>query len=149
MKPSPYARLLIMTMLSYLSMYALMYAMVNSVENVYPNVNQLYMAGLMTAPMVLIELGLMRSMYENRRLNVAIAAASMAALALLWVLIRGQAAVGDKEFLKSMIPHHAGAILMCQKAPIRDAEIRDLCGQILESQQREIDQMTAKLRKLG
>jgi uncharacterized protein (DUF305 family) len=35
-------------------------------------------------------------------------------------------AVGDKQFLRSMIPHHAGAILMCEKASIKDAEIRAL-----------------------
>ena len=37
-------------------MYILMYAMVNAFANVYPNVNQFYMAGLMTAPMVVCSL---------------------------------------------------------------------------------------------
>ena len=41
-------------------MYALMYAMVNTFANVYATVNQAYMAGLMTAPMVVIELVVMR-----------------------------------------------------------------------------------------
>jgi hypothetical protein len=39
--------------LSFISMYVLMYAMVDRFANVYPNFNQFYMAGLMTAPMVL------------------------------------------------------------------------------------------------
>jgi uncharacterized protein (DUF305 family) len=47
-----------------------------------------------------------------------------------------------------MIPHHAGAILMCEQASLRDAEIRDLCKTIISSQQREIDQMNAKLQQL-
>jgi len=51
-------------------MYTLMYAMVDSAQDVYHNVNQVYMAGLMTAPMVVIELSLMAGMYQNKRLNV-------------------------------------------------------------------------------
>jgi len=47
--------------------------------------------------------------------------------------------------LRSMIPHHAGAILMCEQAPIRDAEIRKLCETIISGQQAEIDQMKRKL----
>ena len=51
-----YFRLAGMTALSFISMYILMYAMVNSFDNVFNSVNQVYMAGLMTAPMILIEL---------------------------------------------------------------------------------------------
>jgi uncharacterized protein (DUF305 family) len=47
-----------------------------------------------------------------------------------------------------MIPHHAGAILMCQEAPIKDPEIQKLCERIIENQQGEIDQMKNKLKKL-
>lgn len=46
-----------MTVLSFIAMFILMYAMVDRFANVYPNVNQAYMAGLMAAPMVMIELG--------------------------------------------------------------------------------------------
>jgi len=45
-----------MTALSFVAMYFLMYVMVNALDNVYMNFNQVYMAGLMAAPMVLIEL---------------------------------------------------------------------------------------------
>jgi len=66
-----YVHMGIMTILMFIAMYALMYAMVDQFANVYSNLNQVYMAGLMTAPMILIELAVMRSMYEDRRLNVA------------------------------------------------------------------------------
>ncbi|MHB1179753.1 MAG: DUF305 domain-containing protein, partial [Daejeonella sp.] len=59
----PYRKLLIMLVLSFISMYILMYAMVNRLENVYPNINQFYMASLMTMPMIIIELVLMGKMY--------------------------------------------------------------------------------------
>src|SRR5512132_1500140 len=133
---SDYRRLGIMTVLSFIAMYFLMYAMVNAVDNVYMNFNQVYMAGLMAAPMVLIELALMGSMYHNKRLNSLIA---VVAAVVLFLLIRRQTAIGDRQFLRSMIPHHAGAILMCNQASIRDAGIKRLCQNILASQQAEID----------
>ena len=136
-----YGRLLIMALLSFISMYVLMYAMVDEFANVFPNFNQFYMAGLMTAPMVIIELSLMWSMYHNRKWNVFIMAGSTIALIGFFLLIRQQTAISDRQFLKSMIPHHAGAILMCEQAPIQDAEIKELCKGILSSQSSEIEQM--------
>jgi hypothetical protein len=52
----PYARLALMAALSFVAMYVLMYAMVAEWRDVYPNINQAYMAALMAAPMVVIEL---------------------------------------------------------------------------------------------
>ncbi len=143
-----YRGLLLMVVLSFLSMYALMYGMVNTLANVYMNVNQFYMAGLMAAPMGIIELALMGAMYRNRRLNAVVAIGGSIALAVFWVLLRQQVGVSDKQFLRSMIPHHAGAILMCEQAPVQDAEIKALCRTIISSQQSEIDQMKAKLSAL-
>jgi uncharacterized protein (DUF305 family) len=134
--------------LSFISMYVLMYAMVNTFANVYMNLNQLYMAGLMAAPMVVIELALMGAMYSDKRKNVVILVVSLVALSAFWVFIRRQTAITDRQFLRSMIPHHAGAILMCEEAPIRDLQIKELCGAIVSSQQSEIDQMKAILAEL-
>lgn len=46
-----------------------------------------------------------------------------------------------------MIPHHSGAILMCREANIADPEIVGLCEKIKRSQQDEIDQMKAILKR--
>jgi hypothetical protein len=43
-----YVRLAGMILLSFISMYILMYSMVDSVADVYSSLNQVYMAGLMT-----------------------------------------------------------------------------------------------------
>lgn len=137
-----------MTGLSFLAMYALMYAMVNAFSNVFVNVNNLYMAGLMAAPMVVFELLVMRSMYGDARLNALVGGAAIVIGVAFFTLIRQQGAVGDRQFLRSMIPHHASAILMCHQAAITDPEIKSLCGEIVSGQQREIDQMKAKLREL-
>jgi hypothetical protein len=144
-----YGRLLLMMVLSFIAMYMLMYGMVNTFANVYMNVNQFYMAGLMAAPMGLIELALMGAMYRDRKLNTIVAVGSVVALAVFWVLLRQQVAVSDTQFLRSMIPHHAGAILMCEQAPIQDSEIKALCKNIVSGQQAEIDQMKAKLSAIG
>jgi hypothetical protein len=140
-----YRRLLVMTGLHFVAMYVLMYAMVDVFGNVHHNLNQFYMAGLMTASMVLLELPLMRSMYRAKKWNVAIFAAGVALLVGFFLAIRQQGAVSDRQFLRSMIPHHASAILMCERNSIEDPQIRELCGNIVASQQAEIDWMTAKL----
>lgn len=146
-KLAHYGRLLLMIALSFISMYIFMYAMVNRLENVYPNFNQFYMAGLMTAPMLILELVLMGSMYQNKRLNGLLIAIGIGAGLLFWVLIRQQTAIDDRQFLKSMIPHHAGAILMCEESPSRNPEILRLCQEIVASQRAEIAEMKGLLRK--
>jgi hypothetical protein len=143
-----YVHLALMTALMFIAMYVLMYAMVDRFENVFPNINQFYMVGLMTAPMVLIELAIMRAMYENRIANIVIIVVSLIAFVGFWFGIRQQVAVTDEQFLKSMIPHHAGAILMCERASIQGSEIQSLCREIVRGQEAEIAQMKAILSRL-
>jgi uncharacterized protein (DUF305 family) len=76
-------------------------------------------------------------------------ALSAVALLAFWCAIRGQVAIADREFLQSMIPHHAGAILMCKEAKIESDEIRRLCQGIIQSQQAEIAHMKALLGREG
>jgi uncharacterized protein (DUF305 family) len=143
-----YSRLVIMAILSFICMYILMYSMVDNGSNVLPNTNQFYMAGLMSMPMIIIELLLMRSMYMNKKLNALILGLSFIGLIGFYMAIRQQAAINDRQFLKSMIPHHAGAILMCNEANITDPEIRKLCEEIVSGQKKEIEQMKSKLAEL-
>src|SRR5262245_59396554 len=120
---SHYHHLAIMAALSLVAMYFLMYAMVDGPSYVYGNLNQFFMAGLMTAPMVVIELIVMRRMYPNARRNAVIGAFSIAAGVAMFLFIRQQTAIADEQFLRSMIPHHSGAILMCERAQLRDAQL--------------------------
>ena len=143
-----YARLLVMSVLSFISMYILMYSMVNTWDNVFSNFNQFYMAATMTAPMVVFELLLMGSMYQNKRLNAAIIAGSVFGLIVFFMFIRQQIAVRDEQFIRSMIPHHSGAILMCEEATLQDAELATLCDSIIQAQQEEIDLMKDILERL-
>lgn len=126
MHKQAYLKLLYMVLLSFASMYVLMYAMVNQLNNVIPNINQFYMAGLMTMPMVLIEMIVMSAMYIDKNRNKLIILLSFVGLVVFFLLIRFQGAVSEKQFLKSMIPHHASAILMCKETKISDPEIQVL-----------------------
>jgi hypothetical protein len=124
-----------------------MYAMVYKFADVYPNLNQLYMAGIMTAPMLILEILFMGVMYKNLTKNVLMCV-SIFVFILFFIFIRKQTAIDNKQFLKSMIPHHSGAILMCTNAPFDDLEIKQLCQKIIPSQQAEIDQMKQILERL-
>ena len=146
--PMHWNRLLLMGAIHFVLMFILMYAMVDRVDNAILNLNQAYMAAIMTSPMLLLEVWLMGSMYENKRALWAIVAGSLVVFLAAFTFIRQQTAIGDKEFLRSMIPHHASALLMCEQASIEDPEILDLCGEILSSQQEQIDFMKAKLEQL-
>ena len=145
MHENHYPRLVAMVLLSFIAMYVLMYAMVDRFSNVFMSLNQVYMAALMAAPMAAIEIAVMRSMYQDRRSNAVVLAGATLVFLLAWFGIRQQTAIGDTQFLRSMIPHHAGAILMCREAPVTDPRIQQLCGTIIESQQREIDEMRSLL----
>ena len=145
----PYVHLALMTGLSFIAMYVLMYAMVDRLGYVYNSLNQVWMAALMAAPMVLIEIIVMRQMYPSTSANYALIAGSIVAGVAFFALIRFQVGIGDTQFVRSMIPHHSGAILMCREASIADAELKRLCSEIIQGQQREIDQMEAILARLN
>lgn len=55
-KKNHYKKLIVMAVMSFISMYVLMYAMVDKFPNVFHNINQFYMAGLMTSSMLIIEI---------------------------------------------------------------------------------------------
>lgn len=131
----------IMMALSLLIMYAAMFTMIDGWGDFRNNLNMLYMTLTMWAPMGIIMLLAMRSMYANKKANVAM----LVVFALLAVgsftATRTQAATDDQQFIKSMIPHHSGAILMCREASLTDPELTALCEDITTGQRSEIEQM--------
>ena len=80
-------------------------------------------------------------MYKSRAANAAIAVVTVIAIAVFPFGIRQQLAIDEEQFLKSMIPRHAGAIPMWGQTPVQDEEIKSLCQNIIRSQQSEIDQV--------
>jgi len=142
-----YRGLFIEVAIDFVIMYLVMYTMIATPDHFRLNLNNVYMTLMMVAPMGLVMLLFMRSMFPSRRANLLIGAGAAAVFAVsLWGM-RTQAAIGDDEFLRSMIPHHSGAILTCREARLTDPEIIRLCDGIVRSQQREIDQMEAILAR--
>lgn len=144
----PYLGLLLASTAHFIIMYAVMYTMVDNFSDVFINLNNVYMTGMMLAPMTLLMILTMGMMYPNKKKNIFIAASCVAIFAAFFVFMRNQTLIGDKEFVRSMIPHHSGAVLMCNEAKIQDAELQNLCAQIVESQIKEIEQMKKILSRL-
>ena len=146
-----YMTLLLNVAISAVVMYFVMFAMIWSGAQFVQNINFVYMAILMATPMGVLMLIMMGPKCPDRRLNIALHALFVILFLLALWATRSQALVGDKQFVRSMIPHHSGAILMCNRASLQDAEVRDLCFSrdgIVRSQEREIEQMEAILRRL-
>lgn len=137
--------------LSLAIMYFAMFTMIFSWGEFIQNINFFYMALVMWAPMAVVMLLTMKSMYMNSKLNVLLHVAFVAIFLLSLIGIRAQGLVGDRQFVQSMIPHHSGALLMCKEASLKDPELRDLCygpDGIIASQTREIKQMKTILERL-
>ena len=142
-----YGRFAIEMSIDFIIMYLVMYTMIATLDHFYFNINSVYMTLMMVAPMSIVMLVSMRSMFPSQAANWAIVAVATAALTGSFAAMRTQAAVGDAQFLKSMIPHHSGAILMCERSAITDRAILDLCKGIIESQTKEIAQMQEILQR--
>jgi len=125
-------------------MYLVMFAMIFRWGEFTQNLNFFYMALMMWAPMGALMLLFMGMMYQNKTLNIIIYVSSVLIFVLAFIGIRDQALVGDKQFLRSMIPHHSGALVMCREASISDPQIKELCfgpEGIVVSQEKEIELM--------
>lgn len=129
-------------------MYVMMFATIDTAPDFFNNLNMADMAAMMVAPMAILMLWLMGAMYPNRKLNLVLHLSFATLFVTAFTGIRMQAGVSNEQFLRSMIPHHSGAILMCRGANVADPEIQTLCGQIEQTQRREINQMKRILARI-
>src|SRR5690606_31296600 len=142
-----YKRFVVMAVAMFVAMYFIMYAMIDGLNNLIPNINNFYMTLLMVSAMLVIELWIMKGMYQNKKINWAIITVSLAIGIFSWFGVREQINVSDKQFIKGMIPHHAAAVLMSEKAKLTDPELIKLQKNILETQAKEIEFMKRKLKE--
>lgn len=142
-----YVKFGIILLVSLAVMWTLSMSMVRTVDHFYYNLSNFWMALLMVSAMAVVMVIGMWGMFENRKANIAM----LAGFALLFVgvfaLGRTETFVGNEQFLKSMIPHHSRAILVCQESDITDPEIEELCTEIVDTQQKEIAQMKSILER--
>lgn len=139
----PYLMFWINMVLGLVVMYVVMFSMIDGPGDFRNNLNMFYMALTMWAPMGIFMLATMPGMFPKRAMNVVLYVAFALITGLSFLGTRTQAFVDDRQFIDSMIPHHSGAILMCREADLDDPELVQLCGEIIEAQRREIDEMEA------
>lgn len=144
---NPYIMLIPMLISHFIIMFAVMYTMVDKWEDIFLNFNQFYMTMMMVLPMNIGMLFLMKSMYPNKTYNWVISSASVLAFVVFFYFMRAQSFIGNEQFIKSMIPHHSGAILMCEEAQLTDPEIIKFCDVIVKTQNEEIATMKNMLKK--
>jgi len=138
---SAYVKLGLQSLFGGVVMYLVMFTMIDSLGSFYNNLNMLYMTLMMVAPMVAAMVISMRDMFPRPALNAALIAASIVVFLGGFAFIRTQTTIDDTAFLRSMIPHHSGAILMCREAKLTNPKIIELCKEIIASQRSEIERM--------
>jgi len=145
----PYKSLAKTISVHFVIMYGLSYLLINSLSHAYLfSARPLYMALAMVSPMVFLMVYFMSDMMKDKKLNMQLYVGSALLFVLAIIGARTQFGVGNELFLKSMIPHHSGAITTCQEANITDPEIKQLCDDIIKAQKKEIDQMKQILERL-
>lgn len=142
-----YVMLTVNVVLGLAVMYVAMFAMIASGNEFFNNINMFYMSLMMAAPMGPIMILTMSPMYPHKAMNIAFHVGFTVIFIAAFFAIRQQALVGDRQFLRSMIPHHSGAILMCRQATLTNPELRTLCATIIRSQAEEIAQMKTLLEQ--
>ena len=143
-----YGRFAAMIATSTAVMLGLMYLNTYALDHVFWSQTRFWMALVMGATMAIVMLAFMLHMYRNRMANAAIFIGAAVVLAGSLYMVRSQATVSDVSWMKAMIPHHSIAILTSERATLRDPRVRELAGEIIEAQRREIDEMKALIEDL-
>ncbi|NVD96200.1 DUF305 domain-containing protein [Enterococcus faecium] len=136
-----YWKFLLMIGVSTVVMFGMMYLNVYALDHIFFSRTRVFMALMMGAVMAVIMLLFMWKMYENKKINVMILAASLLVFAGSLFMVRSQTTVNDTAWMKAMIPHHSIAILTSKRADLKDPEVKKLAEEIIQAQEEEIDKM--------
>ena len=149
MNKNQYTKFMGMLAASFAAMYITMYLNTYTIDHVYFSLTRFYMTCLGISTMAIIMFMVMRTMYQNKKKNIAIIVGSIALFVGSLGLVRAQAPlVGDVLWMKAMIPHHSIAILTSERADIKDPEVKQLANAIIEAQKNEIEEMKAMIKRL-
>lgn len=145
---NPYLKFTLMIVTSTLVMYVMMYFNTYAWDHVYFSETRAYMALYMGAGMAVLMLAFMGNMYKKTKLNLAIYGISVLLFAVgIWG-VRSQQTVDQVDWMQAMIPHHSIAILTSSRADIEDPRVQKLADDIIEAQEREIEQMQDLIEEL-
>lgn len=146
MAVSAYLKLGIVLALSLIAMYFLTFALIHVGGDFYFNLSNLYMALMMVFAMAVIMVAVMWKMFTKKVVNIVLLVVFTGLFVASFFMGRADAFIGNDGFLRSMIPHHSRAILVCNGSNLTDQRIIKLCGEIDKSQQQEIDEMKQILK---
>ena len=144
-----YKKFVLMMTISFVIMYGVMFLNVDKASHIYLSITRTYMALLIALPMAVVMMLLMGQMYPNKRLNTFIILGSIVLIGVFIGGLRTQTPVSDVQYMKAMIPHHSSAIMTSKNADIKDPELKKLSEEIITSQEQEIAQMKAILKRMG
>ena len=148
MKGMSYGRFALTMIVSVFIMYIVMFLNMDQLEHYHTSTTRIYMAFLMVAPMAIVMMLMMGKMYPDKRTNALIMIAGAIVFILVLIGLRTQTPIGDLQYIKAMIPHHSSAIMVSKHANIKDPEVKKLSEQIIQSQEKEIAEMEAKINEL-
>lgn len=143
-----YGRFAAMIGTATLVMFGLMYLNTYQAAHVFFSETRAFMALMMGAVMAGLMLAFMLKMHPNTRVNAGIFAGSVIVFGLSLWLVRSQRTVSDVAYMEAMIPHHSIAILTSKRAQIRDPRVRALADRIIQTQEREIQEMKGLIRDI-
>ena len=143
-----YAKYFGMIITSAIFMYGVMYLNTYEIAHIYFSETRLYMTILSTCVMAIVMLVFMLDMLKDKKINIAIVAASILIFSVSFVLMRNQTTIDDVDYMEQMIPHHSIAILTSENAKIEDPRVRKLADDIIKAQKKEIDEMSKLIKEL-
>ncbi len=147
MNSGSYRKFALMILVSFFTMYIVMFLNADKFDHVYMSLMRIYMTILMICPMAITMLLFMKGMYKNQKINAGILAGSILVFAFTFYFVRTQAFIGDKQWMRAMIPHHSSAILTSSEADLSDPEVKELADEIIKAQEKEIALMKRLLEK--
>lgn len=143
-----YIRFGLMILTSTVIMYFLMYLNIYEISHFEFSQTRIFMAIMMGAVMAVVMLLFMWNMYTNKKVNAAILGSAAIVFALMLFLVRSQSTVDDTSWMRAMIPHHSIAILTSERANLEDPRVQELADEIIEAQEREIQEMNDLIEEL-
>jgi len=137
-----YLKFFAMIATSMIAMFFLMYThSYQIIDHFWFSETRLFMTMIMGGAMIIIMLGYMLNMYQNKKINTIILAFGLVLLVGSIWLVRSQVTVTDTDYMEGMIPHHSIAILTSERSQIKDVRVRELADEIIKAQRREIMEM--------
>lgn len=137
-----------MMAVSFVIMYGVMFLNADVWDHVMLSTTRTYMTILMIAPMAISMMLFMWGMYQNKKANYIILTLATVVFIGTLTMLRQQTLIADVQWMKAMIPHHSSAIMVSQKAHLKDPEAIKLAEEIIEAQKREIAQMKKIIYRL-